>query len=427
MALTVNKLATDELRIGMYVSKLDRPWLETPFLMQGFLIKSQDDISQLQKFCQYVYVDEKLSKTSSYDSGGGSASDKVKALLKETNSTTRKKYSRDDLKKLFPNKTLKVYETKTELQEELNSAKKVFNDLSHSISDMMTSIRRGGNIQVSAVKDAVNPMVSSIIRNPDACIWLARMKSKDSYTYKHSMGASVWAVALGRQIGLPPADLKTLAVGTLLCDIGKLKLPSDLLEKEGKLSEEELELLRSHVDLSLQELTKSAGVSQEIFDIVASHHERFNGQGYPKGLSGNEIPILARVAAIADSYDAMTSQRAYSGAKSPVIAVKELYDLRGDEYQPELIEEFIQAVGLYPAGTLVELSTGEVAVVVSENKIRRLRPKILKLLDSEKKPIADSSIINLMDTTVDEEGNPIDIVQSLEPGAYGISPEDIYF
>ena len=426
MALKISKLVSDELRIGMYVSKLDRPWLETPFLMQGFLIKSDDDIKQLKKFCRHVYIDEELSKEP-LTKLDGSASEKVKALLKDTNSTSKRKYSRDDLKKLFPNKSLKVYEAKTDLKEELATAKIVFKDLSHSISDMMTSIRRGGTIQVSAVKDAVNPMVSSIIRNPDACIWLARMKSRDSYTYKHSMGASVWAVALGRQIGLPPADLKTLAVGTLLCDIGKLKLPPELLEKEEILSADEIELMHSHVDLSLKELANSAGVNEDIINIVAAHHERFNGQGYPKGLAGNEIPIMARIAAIADSYDAMTSQRTYSKAKSPVIAVKELYELRGDEYQPELIEEFIQAVGLYPAGTLIELSTGEVAVVVSENKMRRLRPKILKLLDSDKKPIRNSAIINLMDVTHDADDNSIEITQSLEPGAYGINPEAIYF
>lgn len=426
MALKISKLASDELRIGMYVSKLDRPWLETPFLMQGFLIKNDDDISQLKKFCQHVFIDEELSKEP-LTKLGGSASSKVKALLQETSSTSKRKYSRDDLKKLFPNKTLKVYETKTDLKKELSTAKTVFNDLSHSISDMMTSIRRGGTIQISAVKDAVNPMVSSIIRNPDACIWLARMKSQDSYTYKHSMGASVWAVALGRQIGLPPTDLKTLAVGTLLCDIGKLKLPGELLEKEEMLSADEMELMKSHVDLSLKELANSAGVNADVINIVAAHHERFNGQGYPKGLAGNEIPIMARIAAIADSYDAMTSQRAYSKAKSPVIAVKELYELRGEEYQPELIEEFIQAVGLYPAGTLIELSTGEVAVVVSENKMRRLRPKILKLLDSDKKPIRNSAIINLMSVTHDEDGHSIEVIQSLEPGAYGINPEAIYF
>lgn len=427
MALKISKLSADELRVGMYVTKLDRPWLETPFLMQGFLIKNEDDIGQLKKFCQHVYIDEELSKEPLSKLNADSASDKVKALLKETSSSAKKKYSREDLKKLFPNKTLKVYQTTTDLKEELSTAKTIFNDLSHSISDMMTSIRRGGNIQISAVKDAVSPMVNSIIRNPDACIWLARMKSQDSYTYKHSMGASVWAVALGRQIGLPPADLKTLAVGTLLCDIGKLKLPAELLEKEQELSEDEVGLMKSHVDLGLKELANSPGINQDVVDIVAAHHERFNGQGYPKGLSGNEIPIMARIAAIADSYDAMTSQRVYSVAKSPVVAVKELYGLRGEEYQPELIEEFIQAVGLYPAGTLVELSTGEVAVVVSENKMRRLRPKILKLLDSDKKPIRNSTIINLMSSTHDEDGNSIDIVQSLEPGSYGINPEAIYF
>ena len=213
----------------------------------------------------------------------------------------------------------------------------------------------------------------------------------------------------------------------MLCDIGKLKLPSDLIEKDGALDDSEISLIKTHVELSLGEISNAAGVNDEVYNIVAAHHERYNGQGYPNGLRGSEIAVMARIAAIADSYDAMTSQRVYSAAKSPVVAVKELYELRGKEYQPELIEEFIQAVGLYPAGTLVELTSGEVAVVVSENKMRRLRPRILKLLDNDKNPIKTSAIIDLALVTHDDSGDSINIAQSLEPGSFGINPEAIYF
>ena len=426
MALKICKLATQELRLGMYVSQLDRPWLETPFLMQGFLINSHEQIRELQKYCQYLYVDKQLSKELNFKVKSNASNDPKSSSTKPS-FNPHKKYSRDDLKKLFPNTTLKVYKPQVELHQELIPAKKIYSALSDSVSEMMDNIRQGGNINVGVFKSAVSPMVSSIIRNPDACIWLARMKSQDTYTYKHSMGASVWAVALGRQIGLPPADLKTLAVGTLLCDIGKLKLPSELIEKGGALDDSEISLIKTHVELSLEEISNAAGVNEAVYNIVAAHHERYNGQGYPNGLRGSEIAVMARIAAIADSYDAMTSQRVYSAAKSPVVAVKELYELRGKEYQPELIEEFIQAVGLYPAGTLVELTSGEVAVVVSENKMRRLRPRILKLLDHDKNPIKTSAIIDLATVTHDDTGNSINIAQSLEPGSFGINPEAIYF
>ncbi|PCJ16166.1 MAG: diguanylate cyclase [Gammaproteobacteria bacterium] len=431
MALKVYKLSAERLRLGMYVSKLDRPWLETPFLMQGFLVKSQEQIRELQKFCQFLYIDEQLSEsvggTADHFKRSSTLRDKTAASSRASSFNPNKKYSREDLKKLFPNKSLRVYGSQSELHHELIPAKKIFSELSASVNHMMNDIRQGDRIDIAVFKTAVNPMVSSIIRNPDACIWLARMKSRDSYTYKHSMGASVWAVALGRQIGLPQADLKTLAIATLLCDIGKLKLPSELIEKAGELEGDELAVIQSHVALSLEALNNTAGISEEVYDIVAAHHERFNGQGYPKGLRGNDIAVMARIAAIADSYDAMTSQRVYSNAKSPVVAVKELYELRGKAYQPELIEEFIQAVGLYPAGTLVELSSGEIAVVVSENKMRRLRPKILKLLDPDKKPIKAACIVDLSNNEQDDAGDELNISQSLEPGSFGINPEAIYF
>ena len=412
MNLDIVKLETGQLKIGMYVSKLDRPWVGTPFPIQGLMIKSEGDLLKLRKLCSHVYVDNEFSKIPT-----GAYGDHAPT----------KPYSRKDLEGLFPHRKLKIYETKTSFEEELPSATEAFEGLSHALSDIMIGIHRGKGVEISAIKEAINPMVSSITRNPDACIWLARMKNEDTYTYKHSMGASVWAVALGRQIGLPPKDLKTLGFGTLLCDIGKLELPPSLLKKKSHLNEKEIALFQSHVEIGEKELAESKGINRDVLDIVTGHHERFNGTGYPKGLAGAEIPIMARIAAIADSYDAMTSERPYSAGKSPESAIKELYLLRGTEYQAELVEEFIQAVGVYPAGTLVELSTGEVAVVISENKMRRLKPNVLIVLNQDKKPVTNSAILNLMTVSENEEGIPIEIVKSLEPGVYGINPEDLYF
>lgn len=429
------KIGVNDLQMGMFVSALDRPWLETPFLLQGFLIQSPDDISELRKHCTYVYIDILKGRVPS----------KYKALRtqhkKPANKSARKNadkevahiadslegYDRRDYwEAVFPHRTLRTYPEVRPMEEELGTAQNVFKDLNVCVSEMMVKIEQKAVLEVKAVKDALNPMIDSVMRNPDACIWLARMKNRDSYTYKHSMAASVWAVALGRQLGLPRIDLSTLATGTLLIDIGKLQLPDGILNKPGRLSRGEFEIIKTHVDIGVSMLKDSTEATRVVLEMIATHHERHNGKGYPKKLSGTQIPIFGRIAAIADCYDAMTSDRSYAPAVSPSFAVRKLYEWRDIDFQAELVEEFIQAIGIYPAGTLVELSTGEVGIVIAENRERRLRPKILLLLDANKQPLKDSHMLNLRDVEYNEEGESLDIIASLEPGAYGISPDAIY-
>jgi putative nucleotidyltransferase with HDIG domain len=431
----VIEVPVERLQVGMYVSGLDRPWLETPFLMQGFYVRQPEDVQVIGRYCQYVYVDIEKGR-GSFDYAAIKrtvSSQRPRSLKKETSESAILGLSRSPerqkaLEQMFPHRTLRHYEDKATTHQELTTARKVYQDLSYCMRDLVDDFRLGGGVDIEAVRQAVDPMIDSIIRNPDACMWLARLKSRDSYTYKHSIGASVWAVALGRQIGLPTIDLKMLAVGAMLCDVGKLQLPSDLLTKQGRLSKGEFTLVRSHVELGVQAILEAGNPSQQVIDIVAHHHERHNGRGYPKKLAGTEIPVLARIAAIADCYDAMTSQRVYAAAVSPSLAVRKLYEWRDVDFQAELIEEFIQAIGLYPSGTLVELSNGEVGIVLAESRIRRLRPHVLVLLDKNKKTLQRVRHIKLQEVTEDEEtGEPLEIVRSLSPGSFGIDPESIYY
>ena len=252
---------------------------------------------------------------------------------------------------------------------------------------MFDAIRRGGSIDAVRVKSAVEPMIDSITRNPDACIWLARMKQADTYTYQHSIGCSIWAVALGRQLGLPKADLRSLAIGGLLFDVGKLQVDSTLIESDRVLDDDEYALVQEHVNLGLSAVKASGVINQDVLDMIEMHHERHDGSGYQHSLAGDQIPIFARIAAIVACYDAITSHRNYAEALPPSIAIKMMYEWRDIDFQAELVEEFIQAVGIYPAGTLVELSSGQVGVVLSEYRTRRLRPKIMVLLDADKNPL----------------------------------------
>jgi HD-GYP domain-containing protein (c-di-GMP phosphodiesterase class II) len=401
--LDILKVLTADLEIGMYVSSLDRPWLETPFVLQGFQLESDKDIERLRKYCDYVYIDTHQSR------------------LEE--SIIRRKVSfrpRMSKVQMFPNRTLKTYTDKADWKDEYPKAQSAVKALSESLDDIFGNVSRGEGLDMARVKRAVEPMIDSISRNPDACIWLARMKQEDKYTYQHSLGASIWAVALGRQLGLPKSDLRSLAIGGLLFDTGKLQLDKELLAANRPLTKEEFKTVKSHVSLGVESIQKSGIMNRDVIDMVAYHHERHDGSGYPEGLSGDKIPIFARIAAIVDCYDAITSHRSYARATSPSIAIKKLYEWKDIDFQAELVEEFIQAVGIYPAGTLVELSSGEVAVVMAEYRTRRLRPKVMVLLDADKQALVDVKMVDLLHQKETQDGRPLDIVSSLEPEAYGI-------
>jgi putative nucleotidyltransferase with HDIG domain len=401
--LEIVKIFSSDLEAGMYVSSLDRPWLETPFSLQGFRLESEEDVRRLQEYCQYVYID-------SYKSVQDPAIIRRKVRNRPRKSTQQ----------LFSNRTLKKYQDGSDWGDEYPRAQVAVQALSEGIDDIFGRLAGGGSLDMVRVKKSVEPMIDSISRNPDACIWLARMKQEDQYTYQHSLGASIWAVALGRQLGLPKSDLRSLAIGGLLFDVGKLGIEAELLNTERPLTDDEFQRVRDHVQLGVQMIEGSGLMNQDVIDMITYHHERHDGSGYPGGIRGDDIPVFARIAAIVDCYDAITSHRSYARAIPPSTAIKMLYEWKDIDFQGELVEEFIQAVGIYPAGTLVELSSGEVAVVVSEYRTRRLRPQVMVLLDADKQALAEIKTIDLRSQTTTAADEPLDITSSLEPDAYGI-------
>lgn len=408
--IEVIKMLTADLELGMYVSGLDRPWLETPFVLQGFRVASEDDLKTLRRYCQYVYVDIEKSQQQEH-------------VLQRKQRIQRPRLSRQAL---FPTRKLTSYQDSSDWAEEYPRAESAVKQLSQGVEEIFQHARDGAAVDVVRVKRSVEPMIDSISRNPDACIWLARLKQQDQYTYQHSLGASIWAVALGRQLGLPRSDLRSLAVGGLLFDVGKLRIDPELLHTERPLSVEEFAEMREHVRYGIEMLGETGLMNTDVLDMVAHHHERHNGSGYPQGLKGDAIPVFARIAAIVDCYDAITSHRSYASATSPSAAIKMLYEAKDIDFQAELVEEFIQAVGIYPAGTLVELSSGEVAVVVAEYRTRRLRPRVMIILDADKRPVTGVHMVDLLRETQCVDGSSLEIVAGLEPGSYGIDMNSIH-
>ena len=284
----------------------------------------------------------------------------------------------------------------------------------------MLSSLHGDPINLANATQKVEPMVSSIIRNPDGCLWMTAMKPVADDINDAALRASVYSVVLGRQLGLPKNDLCSMAVGGLLFDMGKLQLDASLVNADRKLTALEMESMQRHVENSLEQV-KSGGLSNpDILDFIANHHERFDGSGYPQGLQGDIIPAFGRIAGLVDCYNAMTGSRRYASSRSPAEAINQLYKLKGVHFHTDLIEEFIQAIGVYPIGALVELSTGEVAIVVSQSRSRRLRPMIALLLDADKNPTRAGGYFRLETATHTQDGRKLDIVKNLEPNAYGL-------
>ncbi len=406
---TQEKIAVQDLLAGMYVAKLDRPWVGTPFPIQGFHVQSEDDIKKLALHCKHVYVDVAKSRIPVYP--------QLRSLDKGEDAAKGASVSLGKVR-LAVNE--EIYEKKRPLKQEINTAGKVHDDISRAVDQLMDKVAAGKPIVLKAAKKVTDRMVDSIARNPDAFIWIARIRKKDEYTYSHCVRATIWAVTFGRHLGLSRERLEHLALGVLFSEVGKTRLPDKILRKRGRLSNEEFEVMKKHVNYGVAILRETKGMHPEVLDVVAHHHERHNGSGYPRGLKGNQIPLLGKIAGIVDFYDAVTCPRQEEMALSPSEAMIKLHDLRDRDFQAELVDEFIQAIGIYPTGSLIELSTGEVGVITEQNVGRRLRPKVLLILDRHKQPLKKQREIDLQKVLKDKEGHKLAIAACLPEGSYGI-------
>lgn len=418
MATNQIKIEVNKLKEGMFVSNLDRAWHETPFPLQGFYIRSEEDVKTLSNYCRHVFVDMQRKATDINEANAAfNPSGK--------NNSQFTSPARDHQKILeLPEIVIKSpqhYEVSSSMKKEVSKATKLHKQVYAAIDNIFHTIQDGGSVSVKETASVAEGMVESVVRNPDALVWLAKMNEDDAHTYQHSVRASIWALVFGRHLGLEKKILKNLAMGTLLAHVGKIRLSTELLEQTNELSDDVPVEFKAYVEHSVDILESMDGIPGAVVSIAKFHQERHNGSGYPRGVTGDAIPLLAKIAGLVDFYQTLITPRENQLGMSPLDAVSKLYELRNIAFQQDLVERFIEAIGVYPTGTLVELNSKEVGIVTGHNKDRRLMPKIMVVLDNEKRPLKSGRLIDLKEWNQNKsQGDFLLIKDSLPKGAYNI-------
>ncbi|WP_432711408.1 HD-GYP domain-containing protein [Pseudomonas marginalis] len=265
--------------------------------------------------------------------------------------------------------------TSTSMQEELVAAQAICARAKTAVVEMFSHARMGRALELEHISTLVDDISSSIARHPNAFISLARLKSLDDYTYMHSVAVCALMIALANQLALPTAMVRRVGLAGLLHDIGKMAIPGAVLNKPGRLSNDELQLVRTHPQEGEKTLLGTSQVCEMVVDVCLHHHERFDGTGYPDRLAGEQISLFARMAAVCDVYDAVTSDRSYNQGWDPAVAIQQMSTWEG-HFDDEVFRAFLKAVGIYPVGSIVQLKSGTIGVVIEQHAHSLLTPKI---------------------------------------------------
>jgi len=389
----------EKLTVGMFIAKLDRPWTETPFVFQGFVLRSDKQIEALKKHCKHVFVDPEKE-------------DRPKVA----------KVTAEDLAKV---RGTTVYKETASVEVELPVARKTYSNTTAVVKELSRALEIGNSIDSSRSQKAVEQITESVVRNPDAMALLTRLQEKSGATLSRAVEISVMMTIFGRFLQLPPDRLKILGMLGMLQDVGKLKLPTELAAR-GPINDGEVELYRTHVDQSVRILSDTPGIPPELPGLASLHHERFDGSGYPRGLRGDAIAIAGLIAGIVDAYDTLTAPQPLGENLSPAKALSIIYKGRGTQFHPALTEQFIQCIGIYPVGSVVELNSGEVAIVIAQNMVRRLQPRIMVVKDAKGDPLIPYKMLDLMKAPKVGPDEPYRILRSLEFDSVKIDPREMF-
>ncbi len=363
----IKKISIRQLKPGMFIHDINCTWIEHPFLVGALKIKNDQVIKEIAGLgVREVYIDT------------------LKGLDVLDAPTETEVNAEIEHKMLEMVQQTKPIATTATLSEELKKSRKVYSEANKIIADIMQDVRIGRQIELERVDPVVGKMANSILRNKDAMLSLCRIKNKDDYTFLHSVSVGALLISFAHALGFNREIIKQLGVGGMLHDIGKTKVPNEILNKPGKLTEEEFVIMKSHVVHGCSILRKTSGLAQVSFDVASQHHERFDGSGYPLKLKNAEMSIYGQMASIVDVYDAITADRCYHRGMEPTVAVRKMFEWSKFHFNPTLLRTFIRTVGIYPVGTLVMLESGKIGIVIEQCETDMTRPQVRTIFDAKK-------------------------------------------
>lgn len=418
------KIHVSELALGMHVVRLDRPWEQTDFLLQGFVINHPEEIESLQQQCEHVYIEAKVRAISDKEDvqvDPGTPSVYSKIVIKEGPGAPTGSGKVYKERHAVPEpKTRVSYINKIDVSREMVTAKTVFDQTRGMAQDIMNGIRLGRTLDLNQARDTVNECVESVLRNSDALLLLTKLKDQHSYTAEHCLNVCILAATFARHLGMLEDEIRKVALAGMLHDVGKSMIPLEILDKPGSLTPEEFKLIQQHTVHGRDVLMSTPRVEHAAVDVAYNHHERMDGLGYPRGIKSTQIPYFAKVIQLCDAYDAITSNRAYDKGRASMEALDIIHRGKGIQFDEDLAKEFIRCIGVYPPGSIVLLSSGEVGIVIAANPKNKLRPKVLLVRDQQQGRREKYKIIDLIANPMDPEGKPYQLVKEVPDGSYGV-------
>jgi HD-GYP domain-containing protein (c-di-GMP phosphodiesterase class II) len=395
-----------ELQFGMYIAQLDRPWTDTPFRFQGFVLETPEQLEVLKKYCKQVQVDP----------------DKAEVVARLPGRTVGPAPSAVDLSRTGRVK----YVEQAPVEQEFHRAVASRESGERAVQESVVALRAGKTLDAQRVNEAVSGLTESVLRNPDAMLLYTQLQQKGDYTQSHALDVSVYMTAFGRFLEMSREDIALLGHLGLLQDVGKVRLPNALIEKRERLTPEEFELAKRHVEYSAEILAETKGLPPQLVELAILHHERHDGSGYPKKLRGKEIGLVGSIAAIVDTFDALTARRPYAEPVAPSTALSMLYKWRGTFFDPYLVEQFIRCIGIFPIGSVVELNSGESGIVIAQNLEKRLQPRVMIVRDAAGNPLKPQKLVDLSRGLKTASGEPYRIKRTLEYGRIPVTAEGLF-
>jgi putative nucleotidyltransferase with HDIG domain len=374
----IQRISIDQLAVGMYVHDINCPWTDHPFISSAFLIRSAKTLAEIRGLgVQDLFIDV---------TRGSGVVDAVADTLVEKDVEARL----IEIASAAEEGAQRVL-----LDHEIERARQLNKEAGKIVRGLLNDTRLGRQINLEQIDPLVESLVDSIFRNQDALLPLLRLKEHDDYTFQHSVSVCALSIAFARGLKLDRKTIKQIGIGGLLHDVGKAKVPDEILNKPAKLTEAEFSRMRSHVVQSILTLQNTPGISQIALDVAAQHHERFDGTGYPNGLKSEEISLFGRMGAIIDVYDAITSNRVYHKGMTPTAALGRMLEWSGHHFDPQLTRAFIRSIGIYPTGSLVRLASGRLGIVLEQHPDKPTHPKVRIIYHAIHKRYLPSEVLNL--------------------------------